>query len=167
MSSSNLIIRVATEKDISLIQELTYLVWPFTYKDILSEAQITYMLQTMYSTEVLSKQMQDGHQFILVKEDDHFIAFASYALYKSPAIYKLYKIYALPHQQGKGIGSFIIKYIIAQIKPLGATTLQLNVNRNNKAKGFYEKLGFKIIAEEDIAIGNGYFMNDYVMEKGL
>ena len=82
-------------------------------------------------------------------------------------LYKLHKIYALPDQQGKGIGKFIINYISGEIKPIGATALQLNVNRYNKAKGFYEKLGFKVIGEEDIDIGNGYLMNDYIMELGL
>jgi ribosomal protein S18 acetylase RimI-like enzyme len=51
------------------------------------------------------------------------------------------------------------------MKTQGATTLQLNVNRNNPAKIFYEKLGFAVLNEEDIDIGNGYFMNDYVMQK--
>jgi hypothetical protein len=41
------------------------------------------------------------------------------------------------------------------------------MNRNNKARQFYEKNGFIIIKEEDIDIGNNYFMNDYVMEKRL
>jgi ribosomal protein S18 acetylase RimI-like enzyme len=43
----------------------------------------------------------------------------------------------------------------------------VNVNRHNKALHFYEKYGFKIIREEDIDIGEGYFMNDYVMELKL
>jgi ribosomal protein S18 acetylase RimI-like enzyme len=55
--------------------------------------------------------------------------------------------------------------LITAIKQKGATSLLLNVNRNNPTKGFYEKLGFTVIKEEDIDIGNGYFMNDYVMEK--
>jgi len=36
-----------------------------------------------------------------------------------------------------------------------------------KAKNFYEKLGFVVIEEKDFDIGNGHFMNDYVMEKKL
>ncbi|MEI9808163.1 MAG: hypothetical protein WDO16_09960 [Bacteroidota bacterium] len=39
------------------------------------------------------------------------------------------------------------------------------MNRSNNAKLFYEKIGFIVIREEDIDIGNGYLMNDYVMEK--
>lgn len=166
MSSADLAIIKAAQKDIPLIQQLTYAVWPQTYKDILTQEQVDYMLHMMYSTEALTKQMNEGHQFIFVQELNKFIAFASYAYYK-PSVYKLHKIYALPDQQGKGIGKFIINYISGEIKPLGATALQLNVNRYNKAKGFYERLGFKVIGEEDIDIGNGYLMNDYIMELSL
>ena len=45
--------------------------------------------------------------------------------------------------------------------------LELNVNRHNDAFHFYTKLGFSISKEEDNDIGEGYFMNDYVMEKVL
>ena len=46
-------------------------------------------------------------------------------------------------------------------------TLSLNVNRFNSALTFYEKIGFKIIDEVNVDIGNGYFMEDYIMEKQL
>jgi GNAT superfamily N-acetyltransferase len=81
--------------------------------------------------------------------------------------WKLNKIYILPVQQGKGMGKFIINYIVAAIKPHNAKALQLQVNRSNKAKDFYEKLGFTIIETADFDIGNGYSMNDYVMELVL
>ncbi len=45
--------------------------------------------------------------------------------------------------------------------------VELNVNRQNKAVDFYKNIGFKIIKEVDIPIGEGYFMNDYVMQKEL
>jgi len=61
----------------------------------------------------------------------------------------------------------MINHIIEEIRKQGASTLQLQVNRHNKAKDFYELLGFTIIEEADFDIGNGYFMNDYVMEKKI
>ena len=45
--------------------------------------------------------------------------------------------------------------------------LFLNVNRFNKAQYFYKKLGFEVAYEEDIEIGNGYLMEDFVMEKKI
>ena len=68
-------------------------------------------------------------------------------------------------QQGKGTGRFVIDYVIAAIKKKGAASLLLQVNRNNPARLFYDKLGFTIIDEIDADIGHGYFMNDYIMEK--
>ncbi|MEP6512318.1 MAG: GNAT family N-acetyltransferase [Parafilimonas sp.] len=154
----------ATADDIPVIAQLASVIWPAAYAEILTPPQLKYMLDLIYSNSALEKQMNEGDQFLLLKEDEKPIAFASYNLIKEPGIYKLQKLYALPNQQGKGIGKKLIDYIINKIKSSGATALQLNVNRHNKAKQFYEHLGFKVIYEEDIDIGNGYFMNDYVME---
>jgi len=159
-------IQKASAEDISLIRELCFKIWPQTYASILSQDKIDYMLELMYSTGSLQKQMNNGSQFIFVYDNEEPVGFAAY-LPKSPAIYKLDKIYVLPSQQGKGTGRFVIDYIIDEIKQEGATALQLQVNRDNKAKSFYEKLGFVVIDYQDFDIGNGHFMNDYVMEKKL
>ena len=159
-------IKGASIADIPLIRELTYKVWPQTYSAILSKEQIDYMLGMMYSEASLQEQMEKGHTFILVYDAEEPVGFASFSQ-TAPGIYKLHKIYVLPSQQGKGTGRYIIDELIKWIKPAGATALQLNVNRHNKAKLFYEKFGFAVIQEEDIDIGNGYLMNDYVMEKKL
>jgi GNAT superfamily N-acetyltransferase len=76
-------------------------------------------------------------------------------------------LYVLTGRQGKGLGKTILDFIRAEILPQGARVLQLNVNRHNTARQFYEKMGFSVIREEDIDIGSNYFMNDYVMELPL
>ena len=159
-------IRKATTADIPLIRELTFNVWPQTYAALLSKAQIEYMLEMMYSVASLQKQMKEGCRFIIVNDEAEPVGFASYQEIE-PAIFKLHKIYVLTSQQRKGTGRFIINYIINEIKQQAAASLQLQVNRNNNAKKFYEKLGFTVLEEADFDIGNGYFMNDYVMEKKL
>jgi ribosomal protein S18 acetylase RimI-like enzyme len=102
----------------------------------------------------------------MVVEDDTPIGFASFSAHDLK-VFHLHKIYVLPSEQGKNFGKQVLDYIISAIKTAGATSLQLNVNRFNKALHFYEKQGFKIIREEDIDIGEGFFMNDYVMEKKI
>jgi ribosomal protein S18 acetylase RimI-like enzyme len=159
-------IRHTSTADIPLIRELTFNVWPQTYRDILTSEQIDYMLEMMYSPSSLEKQMQEGCSFIIVYDNDNPVGFASYQLLNDN-IAKLHKIYVLPSQQGKGTGKFLLDYIIVQVKEQGAASLQLQVNRDNTAKDFYEKKGFTVIKEADFDIGNGYYMNDYVMEKKL
>jgi RsiW-degrading membrane proteinase PrsW (M82 family)/GNAT superfamily N-acetyltransferase len=158
--------RHASENDIPLIRSLAQQIWPKTYATILPQKQIDYMMKMMYREQAIKEQMQKDHQFIIVYNTGIPIGFAAYGEIE-PSVYKLFKIYVLHSQQGKGTGRFIIEQIIDEIKPKGAFALQLNVNRYNKAKLFYEKLGFEVVRTEDIAIGSGYFMNDYVMEKKL
>lgn len=159
-------IRIASPEDIPLIRELTLKVWPQTYTAIISPQQIDYMLDMMYSEASLQKQMEEGIKFILVYDETVPVGFAAYQEIQ-PAIYKLHKIYILTSQQGKGTGKFVIEHIIHDIKQKDADALQLQVNRHNKARSFYEKLGFAVIEEADFDIGNGYFMNDYIMEKKI
>ena len=69
-----------------------------------------------------------------------------------------------PGLQGQGLGKILLNHIIDLLKKQGAFKLVLNVNRYNKARQFYERMGFTVIREEDFDIGNQYFMNDFVME---
>jgi GNAT superfamily N-acetyltransferase len=157
----------ATTADIPLIRQLTFAIWPQTYSSIITKEQMDFMLEQMYSPASLQKQMEeDGCAFIIVYDDNEPVAFASFNE-TEPQLWKLNKIYILPSQQGKGTGKFIINYIVDEIKAKHAKALQLQVNRQNKAKDFYERLGFKIIQTADFDIGNGYFMNDYVMELSI
>jgi ribosomal protein S18 acetylase RimI-like enzyme len=159
-------IRKASITDIPLIRDLTFRIWPQTYTGLLTPEQIEYMLGMMYSESSLEKQMNSGSQFIFVYDDEEPVGFAAY-FSKELSIYKLDKIYILPSQQGKGTGRFVIDYIVDELKKKEASALQLQVKRDNKARFFYEKLGFKILHEINVDIGNGYFMNDYLMEKKL
>ena len=159
-------IRKAYPGDIPLIRDMAYKIWPDTYSSILSKEQIDYMLDLLYSEKVLHQQMRQNNEFIIVYDGVHAVGFASFSL-TEPQVYKLHKIYVLPSRQGKGTGRYIIDQLVKAMKAKGGISLLLNVNRENNAKSFYEKSGFVVIKEEDIDIGNGYFMNDYVMEKIL
>ncbi len=157
----------ATVTDIPLIRELTFRVWPQTYASILPQDQIDYMLEMMYSESSLKKQItEEGCKFIIVFEDGNPVGFASYNE-EEPQRWKLNKIYVLQNQQGKGTGKYVINYIIEEIKKQNAASLFLQVNQDNNAKTFYEKLGFNEVDFINLDIGKGYFMNDYVMEKNL
>lgn len=166
-TSSRLTLRRATPADIPLIQKLTSIIWPATYSSILSPGQIDYMIEMMYSDSSLRRQMEElRHQFILCYDGEKPVAFASYS-HMGEGIFKLHKIYVLPECQGRGIGRYMVDAILREVASQGGVALDLNVNRSNPARFFYERLGFVILREEDIDIGGGYWMNDYVMRKRL
>lgn len=155
----------ATPEDLPLIQHLASTIWNIVYPPIISREQIDYMLDMMYSDEALAKQTSQQHQFILIRENDLPMGFASYSPKENgkPNIFRLHKLYVLPDQHGKGLGKKLLAYIKNEITPLGAKVLELNVNKRNPAVGFYQKMGFKVDREMILDIGNGYVMDDYVM----
>ena len=164
---SDLEIRTADGDDINTIGYLAQQIWPVAYGEILSTAQLEYMLKLIYSPEALKQQMNLQHQFLIAELDEDPVGFASYSSISTDGLFKLHKLYVLPAFHGKGLGKALLDFITEEIISLGATTLRLNMNRKNKAKLFYERNGFTIIKEEDVDIGNNYFMNDFVMEKKL
>jgi ribosomal protein S18 acetylase RimI-like enzyme len=158
----------ATVADLKTITEIAHKTWPLTYGEILSPAQLEYMLNAFYSDAALRANIENGHEFILAKEADIVLGFASFEPhYENGNTTKIHKIYILPETQGKGIGKLLLDAIAQFAKEKNATSLLLNVNRFNMALTFYQKLGFKIIQEIDIELEFGYLMEDYVMEKQI
>lgn len=159
----------ATVLDIGIIQTIAHQTWPVTYGEILSKEQIVYMLDKMYSDSVLKENMTHlEHHFLLLVEDEVCQGFASYEHHYLNRNYtRLHKLYLLPATQGKGLGKLLLEKIIDLAKENKSEGISLNVNRFNKAYTFYQKMGFEIMEEEDLAIGDGYLMEDYKMEKKL
>jgi GNAT superfamily N-acetyltransferase len=158
----------ATSKDIPLIQDIAHKTWPDTYGSILSKAQLDYMLNLMYSDESLLKQISGNAQFLLAFDDEICLGFASCENnYQNKKLTRLHKLYLLPESQGKGVGKLLLEKVIAFAKKNQSEAISLNVNKFNTAFTFYKKMGFEVVAEEVLEIGNGYVMDDYKMEKRL
>jgi diamine N-acetyltransferase len=167
-TDETLSIRDGDPDDINTIGFLAQQIWPPTYGSILSPEQLQYMMNLFYSPASLRRQMvEQRHRFLIVEQGDEPIGFASWGAEDAPGLFKLHKIYVLPGQQGKGLGRSLLQFIFEDIAPKGGTRLRLNVNRYNKARQFYERMGFAVIGEEDVPIGEGYFMNDYIMEVAV
>jgi diamine N-acetyltransferase len=161
---NELVIRYADEDDINTIGFLAHEIWPSAYGAILPPGQIEYMLRLFYAPASLKDQMaRQKHQFLLAEVDDSALGFASYS-HLGDNIYKLHKLYVMPATQGKGVGKALLDFITSEIKPLGAISLRLGVNRFNRALQFYERVGFSKLKEEKTDIGNGFVMDDYILE---
>jgi GNAT superfamily N-acetyltransferase len=161
-------ISIATVEDFETIRSIAHTTWPVTYGEILSKEQLNYMLDKMYSNTTLMDNLNQGHRFILAEENSICLGFAAFELhYLSEKCTRLHKIYLLPEAQGKGIGKMLLAEIRAVAKENHCETISLNVNRFNKAYAFYKKMGFEVVAEEDLDIGNGYLMEDYQMEMKI
>jgi GNAT superfamily N-acetyltransferase len=163
-----ILLRSGKEEDIESIQEMASKTWPAAYGDIISTKQIEYMLEKMYNKGELLSQLQKGYSFLVAEENDEDLGFASFSILDSTnRIFKLHKLYVLPEAHGKGVGKLLINEVVNMVRKAGGKSLELNVNRDNKATEFYIKAGFNIKETVDLDIGNGFLMNDYVMEMAI
>lgn len=153
----------STVEDAALIAQLADCIWKEHYISIITIDQIEYMLKKMYSKESILQQISEGQNYTLVMDGEEAIGYISLST-KNEKNYFLHKLYVQTNKQGKGIGSMVMNYILKTNPEL--ENIELTVNRKNyKAINFYFKNGFSINRVEDFDIGNGYFMNDFVMIK--
>jgi GNAT superfamily N-acetyltransferase len=162
-----MIIRQATDSDIQAISELAEKIWWPSYRNIISDEQISFMLNDMYSSESLREQMNSGIEFLLVERDKLPLAFAGFSETDTKnQVFKLHKLYVLPTEQGRGTGRKLIEQVSSLAKAKGGKILELNVNRGNPAHHFYRKIGFDIYQTVDISYHH-FILNDYIMRKDL
>jgi GNAT superfamily N-acetyltransferase len=159
-------IRPATTADIPTIQAIAHTTWPVAYAEILSPAQLAYMLERMYSADALLDQFTTlGHRFLLAERDDVAIGFAGYAHQHTPGRTRLHKLYVLPHVKGGGVGHALLEAVLNAAQLAGDSAVELNVNKYNPATAFYLRHGFSVERDEVIDIGQGYVMDDHVMVR--
>ena len=157
-------IRRATPADIALIRRLAAEDIPATYRSILSPEQLDYRMEWMYSARSLETQMREGHVFFIPTLDDEPCGYLSVEQ-QGDDLFHLQKIYVLPRFQGRGVGAFLFRQAVEYIRSIhpAPCRMELNVNRHNRARHFYERMGMQRLRDGDFPIGNGFFMNDHIM----
>ena len=163
-------VRRVGPESIMAIHDVAEVVFRHTYREILSAEQMEYMMDWMYSPCSLESQMEDGHVYYIAFFDDVPCGYVSVQpdgiADDGRIVWHLQKIYVLPSEQGNGLGRILFDKVMEHVtrESYGRPALlELNVNRNNSAVGFYQHLGLKILRQGDFHIGNGFYMNDYIM----
>lgn len=156
-------------KDLATIRSLAKEIWPPVYSPILSEEQLDYMMEMMYSMPVLHRETEEeGIKYYIVMKDDQPIGFTSFGPYEEEGVAKLHKLYLNEKFRGNGFGRQMIEFIADKARQEGYRKMILNVNRENAPSiAVYHACGLKEIGAVDVPIGNGFYMNDYVMGLDL
>ena len=160
-------IKACGAADLAMVTALAKRIWPVVYAEIISREQIAYMLNMMYVPEVLARELRDGIRFDLLYVNGEPVGFAAYGP-PSHGKLKLHKLYLLPEFHGRGCGSQLLQHVIVQARQINCSTVVLNVNKHNQqAIRAYHRNGFQVAASVVNAIGNGFVMDDFVMELEL
>lgn len=158
----------ATESEIEKIRDLAKKSWNSAYAKILSQEQIDYMLGEMYSHKVILSQMQNPYyHYFIIEFNENSAGFIGFENHYEPSTTKLHRLYLLEDFKGKGLGKSALQFLKEKSFESDDTRIILNVNKDNPAKKMYESQGFTVYKEEVFDIGNGFVMDDYLMEIKL
>lgn len=150
------------------VRNVADVIWPETFKDILSPEQITYMMDMMYAPDVMAKEWQAGYHFCMVLADGRDAGYLVFSAYGEDGTAKLHKVYLLKEFHHQGIGQQMLEYACSRCRELGFTSVLLAVNKqNHAAQKAYFRYGFVQEKAVKCDIGNGFFMDDYLMRKVL
>lgn len=136
------------------------------FDPIIGAAQNNYMIAKFQTPAAIQEQIQQGYQYYWVQVDHENAGFL--AFYPRDGKLYLSKFYLAEAFRGRHLARPMLEFVVGEAKKAQLSTIFLNVNRNNvQAITAYEHLGFGIVCEEQNDIGNGFVMDDYVLEYSL
>ncbi len=157
-------IRPATPDDIATLIDLARQIWWASYRGMIPDEQIAYMLERRYAPEVIRAGMADGTRWELACLAGIPVGYLAWKPDLTDGSVFLDKLYLDSAFHGRGHGQLLLAHIRRQAELLGATRLELRVNRRNqRAMRAYLRAGFQIDHDLCQDIGNGFVMEDHVL----
>ncbi|WP_430613780.1 GNAT family N-acetyltransferase [Flavobacterium sp. JP2137] len=163
-TDSGVTFKAVDAQNIMRIEAFARTIWQQTYADMISQEQIDYMLNEMYSAARIESDIAAGYRWDLAFIGEALIGYLSYRLEDEQRVF-LSKIYLDTRLQNRGNGRQLLHRVLDFAAHKQANAVYLTVNKNNaKAIAFYERNGFYIVKSQVFEIGQGYVMDDYIMQ---
>lgn len=159
----NFILPVKTKVEISLVDQLAKEIWTEKYKNIITQAQIDYMLEKFQSPQAISTAIETGMLYFLFQDKKSPIGYFAIKIEPNETLF-LSKLYLKKESRGTGLGRVGINWIFQFAQKNNLKKVSLTVKKDNSSLIFYEKIGFKIKDSVVTDIGNNFVMDDHIME---
>ena len=165
-----LIREIADAGQLKTVASLARKIFPETYRDLIPDGQIPYMMEMMYGDEVMRREFAAGMKFALIADGDNPVGYISWHLADDGGekFMRLEKLYLDFAYHGRSIGNMALCHVIDAAKRAGASYISLNVNKGNlRAQKAYLRAGFYRWRSEKEPVGNGFYKDDYVMRYDI
>jgi len=153
------------EDDFDILIDLVRRIWLPHYTPLVGIGTVEQILAGRLTHDNLRRYIgADDRGMELLWRDGVAIGYCSYAVHGDEM--KLEQLYLLPQHQGQGLGRMMMEHVESRARGFGSSAIFLQVNKSNaQAIGVYEKSGFTLREAVVIDIGNGFVMDDYILEK--
>ena len=132
---------VHTDKQIQEISNLASVIWHEHFTPIIGIQQVEYMLEKFQSFHALKEQMETGYEYFQIFDNTEFCGYCGI------------------HQEETTL------FLSQLCQKRGLSSIWLTCNKyNTNTLAVYHHLGFETVRSQVADIGNGYVMDDYILE---
>ena len=155
--------RVLTKEQISKVAALAEVIWHQHFTPIIGREQVIYMVEKFQSEAALEQQIANGYEYYQLFDEDEFCGYCG--IHPENGKLFLSKLYIKKEARGRHIASHAMNFLKDICRERGISAIWLTCNKhNNNTLAIYDHLGFKIIDTQVADIGNGFVMDDYILE---
>ncbi len=158
-------ITLVKQEELPRLAELASEIWHQHFPPIIGIAQVEYMVEKFQSLPALTKAInEDGYRYYFLRVSGEPVGYIG--IQPQEHVLFLSKLYIKQAFRGRKLARAGIDFLVALCQEEGFGRIRLTCNRHNKnTLADYDKLGFVVLCDQDADIGNGFVMNDYIMEK--
>jgi len=163
------LIPVTTDDQLHELAVLAEGIWHECFPGIISEEQINYMVERFQSYNAMCRQISDeGYNYFFVCDDGQIAGYTGFVLHPEEKYMFLSKLYLRSDFRGRGLSSAAIDELCNICRRERLERIRLTVNINNcQAINVYRHKGFTVAYDQKADIGNGFYMDDHVMELAI
>jgi len=158
--------RIASERDAADIAALAREVWTEHYAPLIGVQQVGYMLEKFQSEPAIAAAIAETTACHIAFDKETSVGYL--ALKPENDYLFLSKLYIRRDHRGMGIARGFFDIAAQTARQMSLPAIRLTVNKGNADSiAIYRHTGFAIVMDVVADIGNGYVMDDYVMEWKL
>lgn len=153
------------------LAEMARTIWNEYWPAIIGQAQVDYMVENFQSLQAIRDDMAEHayeYWFLEADEDGGSRIVGYTGGHEEPETnrYFISKIYLFAEERGRGFASKTIRFYEDLCRERGLKAMYLTVNKHNElGVRAYKGKGFETIDAVETDIGNGFIMDDFIMEK--
>lgn len=160
------IVPIITDEQIRETAILADEIWHQHFVPLIGETQVDYMLEKFQSFPALKKQLSQGYEYFHLISENHLVGYT--CIHAEDGKLFLSKLYLKKDVRGQHFSTRVLDFLKALCKERHLANIWLTCNRYNEhSLTVYDHLGFQRVNTQVADIGNGFVMDDYIMEMFL
>lgn len=156
-------IKVNTDNQVQQIAALADIIWHEHFTPIIGTGQVEYMVDRFQSVPALKSQLEDGYEYYQIFDNGEFCGYCG--IHPENGKLFLSKLYVKKECRGRRLATKAFEFLKSLCRDRGLASIWLTCNKHNdNSLAVYRHFGFKTVDTQQADIGNGYIMDDFIME---